>query len=57
MDVPSDPITDLIPFAEVRNQEIYQRYLAGERATDLASEYGVSLQRIYVIIRIMKRRQ
>ena len=45
------PITDLIPTEESRNFEIYKRYAAGERAVDLAEDYGVSLQRIYVLIR------
>ena len=45
------PVTDLIPTEEERNLEIYKRYIAGERATDLAEDYGVSLQRIYVLIR------
>jgi hypothetical protein len=33
-----------------RNLEIYRRYIAGERAVDLATEYGISWQRIYQII-------
>jgi len=49
---PSDiPISRLTPPKEERNREIYRRYIAGERAIDLAKEYSVSLQRIYVIIR------
>ena len=47
----TQPITDLIPTEEDRNLEIYNRYVAGERATHLAEDYGVSLQRIYVLIR------
>ena len=47
----TQPITDLIPTEEDRNLEIYKRYIAGGRATDLAQDYGVSLQRIYVLIR------
>ncbi len=34
-----------------RNLEIYHRHAAGERAVDLAAEYGISWQRIYQIIR------
>ncbi len=40
-----------------RNREIYQRYLEGARAVDLAAEYGMSLQRVYVIIRKGRRNQ
>ncbi len=45
------PVTDLIPTEDERNSEIYQRYVNGERAIDLAEDYSVSLQRIYVLIR------
>ena len=47
----TQPVTDLIPTEEDRNLEIYKRYVAGERATDLAEDYDISLQRIYVLIR------
>ena len=47
----AQPITDLIPTEENRNLEIYNRYPSGERAADLAEDYGVSLQRVYVLIR------
>ena len=47
----TQPITDLIPTEEDRNLEIYKRYAAGERAADLPEDYGVSIQRIYVLIR------
>ena len=47
----TQPVTDLIPTEEERNFEIYKRYIADERAVDLAEDYGVSLQRIYVLIR------
>ena len=50
-ELPTYPVTDLIPLEEVRNAEIYQRYINGERAIDLAEDYSVSLQRIYVLIR------
>ena len=49
--LPTHPVTDLIPTEDERNSEIYQRYVSGERATDLAEVYGVSLQRIYILIR------
>ena len=42
---------DLIPTEEERNFEIFTRYVAGERAVDLAEDYGISVQRIYVLIR------
>lgn len=51
MELPTQPITDLIPLDEARNAEIYERYLAGERVIILALEYGVSVQRVYVLIR------
>ncbi len=57
MELPSDAISDYTPTKEARNAEIYQRYLAGERGVDLAREYGMSLQRIYKIIRNQKKRQ
>ena len=50
-ELPTQPVTDLIPVEEKRNAEIYQRYVNGERTVDLAEEYGISLQRIYVLIR------
>ena len=49
--ISTQPVTDLIPTEEERNLEIYQRYVTGERAVDLAEDYGISLQRIYVLIR------
>ncbi len=57
MELPQEPLTDFIPPKEERNAEIYQRYLTGARAVDLAKEYGMSLQRIYVIIRNQKKQQ
>ena len=57
MELPSEPLTDFIPTKEDRNREVYRRYLAGARAVDLAAEYGISLQRVYVIIRLGKRNQ
>jgi Mor family transcriptional regulator len=55
IELPSEAISDYTPTKEERNAEIYQRYLAGERAVDLAREYGMSLQRIYKIIRNQKK--
>ena len=49
-ELPTRPVTDLIPVDEKRNAEVYQRYVNGERAVDLAEKYGISLQRIYVLI-------
>ena len=49
--VSTQPVTDLVPTEEDRNLEIYNRYVAGERAIDLAEDYRVSLQRIYVLLR------
>ncbi len=57
MELPSEPLTDYKPPKENRNREIYQRYIEGVRAVDLAAEYGISLQRVYVIIRMGKRNQ
>jgi hypothetical protein len=51
------PISHITPPKEDRNREIYQRYIDGARAVDLAAEYGISLQRVYVIIRRGKRNQ
>ena len=45
--LPTLQVTDLIPLEEVRNAEIYQRYVNGERTVDLAEDYNVSPQRIY----------
>jgi Mor transcription activator family len=51
------PVRRVTPLRQDRNREIYQRYLEGARAVELAAEYGISLQRIYVIIRMEKRNQ
>ena len=45
------PVTDMIPEREWRNQEIVRRYLAGERAVDLAREFGISVRRVNRLIR------
>lgn len=57
MELPSEPLTDYKPPKENRNREIYRRYVEGARAVDLAAEYGISLQRVYVIIRVGKQNQ
>jgi Mor family transcriptional regulator len=57
MKLPSEPLTDYKPPKEDRNREIYRRYLEGARAVDLAAQYGISLQRVYVIIRLGKHHQ
>jgi len=49
------PITHLIPAKADRDFEIYQRYQAGSRVADLANAFGVSVQRIYVVIRRQKK--
>ena len=48
------PITRIIPAKVDRDFEIYQRYQAGGRVADLAEAFGVSVQRIYVVIRRQK---
>ncbi len=45
------PVSDMIPEKEWRNQEIVRRYLAGERAVDLAKEFGISVRRVNRLIR------
>ena len=57
MELPSEPLTGYKLPKENRNREIYQQYLEGARTVDLAAEYGISLQRVYVIIRMGKRNQ
>ena len=57
MELPSEAISDYTPTKEERNAEINQRYLAGERAVDLAREYWMSLQRVYKIIRNQNKQQ
>ena len=36
--ISTQPVTDLVPTEEQRNLEIYNRYVAGERAVDLAED-------------------
>jgi Mor family transcriptional regulator len=35
---------------QTRNQQIRERYAAGERLSDLAREFGISPQRVYQIV-------
>ncbi len=51
------PVTDMIPEKEWRNQEIFRRYMAGERAVDLAREFGISVRRENRLIRRYLRGQ
>jgi hypothetical protein len=39
------------PSKTLRNQELQQRFDAGDRITDLAAEYGISPQRVSQIVR------
>ncbi len=45
------PVSDMIPEKDQRNQEIFTRYTAGERAVDLAREFGISVRRVNRLIR------
>ena len=40
------PVSDMIPEKDQRNQEIFARYTARERAIDLAREFGISVRRV-----------
>jgi Mor family transcriptional regulator len=53
----ASPVTNATPPKTDRNKEIYQRYLAGESPSLLAREYGISEQRIFVIIRKFKSQE
>jgi len=55
---PTRPASSMIPTKTQRNQEIIQRHLAGERAADLAMEFGISVRRVNRLIsRYFDRRQ
>jgi DNA-directed RNA polymerase specialized sigma24 family protein len=41
----------MIPTKTECNQEIVQRYLAGERAADIAQNFGISVRRVNRLIR------
>jgi hypothetical protein len=49
--LPTRPISDIPPLKAERNQEIVRRYLAGERAVDLARKFGISVRRVNRLIR------
>jgi len=51
---PEKPVSLLIPMMTERDEVIYTRYMAGERAVNLAEEYGVSLQRLHWLLRRYK---
>lgn len=51
------PVTDLIPELEQRNRMIYERYLAGERAADLAQAFGISVRRVNRLVRRYEGRE
>jgi len=49
---PSDvPLSGETPRQTNRNQQIRERYLAGETISDLAQEFGISPQRVSQIVR------
>jgi len=37
-----------IPFNKVKKKQIIERYIKGERVIELAKEYGISMQTIYI---------
>ncbi len=45
------PASSMIPAKTERNREIIRRYLAGERAEDIAQEFGISVRRVNRLIR------
>ncbi|CAG1014838.1 hypothetical protein ANRL4_05324 [Anaerolineae bacterium] len=49
--LPSKPASSLIPEKQSRNLEIVQRFLAGERAADLAQAFGISVRRVNRLVR------
>jgi hypothetical protein len=49
--LPEKPVSDIPPLKADRNREIVERYLAGERAVDLAKEFGISVRRVNRLIR------
>jgi len=48
---PRAPASSMIPPKTQRNLEILRRYQAGERAFDLAIDYGTSVRRVNRLIR------
>lgn len=51
----ASPVSSSTPPKTDRNNEIFQRYLAGEGPSLLAREYGISEQRVFVIIRRQRK--
>ena len=49
------PASAAIPEKVDRNLEIYQRYVAGERAQNLADEFGISVRRVNWLINRFRR--
>ena len=49
------PASATIPEKVGRNLEIYKRYMAGERAQNLANEFGVSVRRVNWLINRIRR--
>ena len=49
--LPKSPVSDIPPLKVDRNQEIYNHYMAGECAVDLAKEFGISVRRVNRLIR------
>jgi Mor family transcriptional regulator len=55
--LPERPLSEIPPLNESRNQASYDRYMAGERAVDLAKEFGVSVRRINKLFRRIQLRK
>ena len=49
--LPEMPVNNAIPKKIGRNEEIRQRYEAGETMAELAKVYGISEQRVHQIVR------
>jgi Mor family transcriptional regulator len=48
---PQSPVSDATPTKQERNAEIRQRHAEGELVSDLAKEFGISVQRIHQILK------
>lgn len=48
------PASNAIPAKTDRNREIYDRYIAGERALTLAQEFRISVRRVNRLITRLK---
>jgi Mor family transcriptional regulator len=51
MTVADEPVSDMLPEKVQRNQEIFAKYMAGERAVDLARAFGISVRCVNWLIR------